>query len=609
MNKIDITFPEINIRNFCIVAHIDHGKTTLSGALLKYTNMINIENKLSSKNDNFLLLDSMDLEKERGISIKSHPVSIKFRYQKRDYLLNLIDTPGHVDFSYEVSRSLSACEAVFILVDASQGIEAQTIANFQLALSSGIKIIPLINKIDLPNVNLQKIKDKINELFNVSNNDIICVSAKKMIGIDCLFQTIIEQIPYPTIQHKGTSVLIFDSIYDSYKGIIFYVRVFSGNIKVEDEILIIQSNTKAKVKEVGYFTPKMQKLSVLHSGYVGYIIPNLKSSLDIKIGYTITKMDDKTDKVLPGYQKIEPIVFSSIYPKNSSDYNKLKASIEKLNLNDSSFTYQVDQSSTIGMGLRCGFLGLLHMDIIKERIIREYKIDIIITSTGVLYNIITKENKTFTIENPHKFPPLNTIKKIEEPIAIGHINCPEVDIGSVLQLIFDKRGKCLSINNTMNKMVIIHVKLPLNEIIIDFNDKLKSITKGYGSIHYKINNYEETNVSKIDIMINDVIIEAFSFIMHKSKVVNKSKEICKKIKDILPRHLFKVNIKAFDGKRVIAKENISAMRKDVTAKCYGGDITRKRKLLEKQKQGKNKMNKLGKVYFSQKDFFSIIKYQ
>lgn len=593
-----------NIRNFCIIAHIDHGKTTFADYLLSHITGINIKESL----------DSMDLEKERGITIKSHPVSLFYKHNDgKEYLLNLIDTPGHMDFNYEVSRSIASCECALLLIDASQGIEAQTLSNCNLAISQGLKIIPIISKIDIPNNdnNILSIKKELNEILEEFDiKDVIYVSSKKKIGVDNVCNALIDKCPSPIQQKKydGTTVLIFDSFFDSYKGVIYYVRVFSGDLKPGDHIIMMNTNSKAIIKEVGIFTPKMQSTSILSIGWVGYIVTNIRSVSEVKIGDTITKITDLTTTALTGYKKIQPLVFCGIYPKNSKDYEKLKLSIEKLHLNDSSFSFENENSYALGQGFRCGFLGLLHMDIIQERMKREYNIEVILTAPNVIYKVLLKNGKEITLSNPDDLPNNNLINEIIEPIAEITLYIPINYIGDILELVAEKRGFCEHTKNVERGRILLICKVPFNEILIDFNDKIKSITHGYASMDYTIKEYSKSHLIKLDILINGIIVREFSNIYHKSKIEKMGKLLCHKIKQFLSKQLFSVVIQASANGKIIARETLGVLKKDVTAKCYGGDITRKRKLIEKQKKGKDKMKKLSnKIDIPHDVFLKILK--
>ncbi len=592
-----------NIRNFCIIAHVDHGKTTLSDRLLEQTGAV------SKREMKEQLLDSMDLERERGITIKSHPVTMNYHSKNgEDYVINLIDTPGHVDFSYEVSRSLAACEGALLLIDAAQGVEAQTVANAQLAFGQDLFIIPVINKIDLPGADLDKCSQQLEDILAIPSEEAILASAKEGIGISDILEAVIERVPTPRLANYGAArVLIYDCIYDTYKGVICYVRIFSGKLKKGDQILLMSEGVKAEIKEVGIFTPQMEKVDELTAGNSGYVVTNIKAVTDIKIGDTITLADNPAEEMLPGYKEVQPMVFSGIYPLDTSDYPKLKTSMGKLQLNDASFHYQAESSVALGFGFRCGFLGLLHMEIIQERIRREYNVDIIATYPSVVYKVKTVNHKQLEVDNPVNLPPPETIESIEEPTIRATIHIPSEYVGDILALVMDKRGYCDHTETVDATRLMLTCKLPLNEVLVDFNDKLKSITKGYGSMDYEFDDYQTSKLVKLDIMVNGEPVDAFSSIVHVDKAAGKGKELCKKLKEILPRQMFKIPIQASIGSSIVARETISAYRKDVTAKCYGGDISRKRKLLEKQKKGKARMKQIGSVSIPQEAFINILK--
>ncbi len=591
------------IRNFCIIAHVDHGKTTLSDRLLERTKTIEMRNMQDQ------LLDSMDIERERGITIKSHPVSMHYNHPTLgEFLLNLNDTPGHVDFSYEVSRSLVACEGALLLIDASQGVEAQTVANATLAIEQGLTIIPVLNKIDLPGADIDRTLRQIEDVLAIPREEAIMASAKSGLGIDDILEAIITRIPAPKHQEiSQTRALIFDSIFDTYKGVICYVRLFSGALKSGDEVLLMQTNQTTTIKEVGYFSPKMKVLDDLTNGKIGYIVTNIKNVSEIKIGDTVTNALNPAKEILPGYKEVKPMVFCGIYPIDTSDLEKLKISLGKLKLNDASLVYQSESSAALGFGFRCGFLGLLHMDIIQERIRREYGLDIISTYPSVIYKIKLTNGESIDIDNPLHLPETSSIKEIYEPVITSKIHIPNDSIGDILNLISDRRGICINTETLDTSHVILTCELPMNEILIDFNDKLKSITRGYGSMDYSVGGYKAADLVRLDILVNGESVDAFSCIVHRSKAISRGREICEKLKNLLPKQLFKVAIQAAIGSNVVARETLGALRKDVTAKCYGGDITRKRKLLDKQKEGKKRMKQIGKVAVPQDAFLKILK--
>ena len=591
------------IRNFCIIAHVDHGKTTLSDRLLESTKTVH-EREMKDQ-----LLDSMDLERERGITIKSHPVTMLYRAENGlDYRLNLIDTPGHVDFSYEVSRSLAAAEGALLLIDAAQGVEAQTVANTHLALSQDLAIVPVINKIDLPSANLERCSRQLEDILAIPAEEAVLASGKDGIGVGEILEAIVKRVPPPRLSdYPATRVLIFDSVYDAYRGVICYVRVFSGSLKRGDRIVFMSDELKTEVKEVGIFTPGMKRVDQLTAGNSGYVVTNIKTSADVKIGDTITHAKQPAGKMLPGYKEVRPMVFSGIYPLDTSNYQKLKASMGKLRLNDAAFTFQAESSAALGFGFRCGFLGLLHMEIIQERIRREYDIDIIATYPSVVYRMKTRDGNFLLVDNPVNMPDPQIVEYIEEPVIEAILHTPSEHIGDLLALIMEKRGLCQNTETLDENRVMLTCRLPLNEVLVDFNDKLKSITRGYGSMDYELAGYQKSKLVKLDILVHSQPVDAFSSIVHLEKAENKGRDLCKKLKDILPRQMFRIPLQAAIDGKVIARETLSAYRKDVTAKCYGGDITRKRKLLERQKEGKKRMKQIGKVAIPQEAFLDILK--
>ena len=590
-------------RNFCIIAHIDHGKTTLSDRLLERTGTIHEREKQDQ------LLDSMDLERERGITIKAHPVTMKYDAQDgRTYRLNLLDTPGHVDFSYEVSRSLAACEGALLIVDAAQGVEAQTVANVHLAHKQGLTIVPVINKIDLPNADIPAVKRQLEDILAIPAEEAIEASAKVGIGIDQILEAIVRRIPAPT-QPKDDVLraLVFDSVFDIYRGVVAYVRVFSGKLEPDEPIKLMSADSRYEVKEVGIFTPKMFAQPVLHAGDVGYVIANMKTTAEIKIGDTITEQRHPAKEPLPGFQEIHPMVFSGIYPINTADFEHLKTAIGKLRLNDSAFVYQPESSVALGFGFRCGFLGLLHMEIIQERLRREYDMDIIATSPSVVYEVVTTRGETILVDNPAHLPDPSLIEEIREPIVKAYVLCPNENIGDLLQLILEKRGTMEHTESLDTRRVMLHCELPLNEILVDFNDKIKSITRGYGSMDYEHAGHRAAKLVKLDLLVNGEPVDAFSTIVHRDRAEARGRQLAAKLKEVIPRQLYQVVIQAAIGGKIIARESVSALRKNVTAKCYGGDITRKRKLLEKQKEGKKRMKSIGKINIPQEAFIEVLK--
>jgi GTP-binding protein LepA len=592
-------------RNFCIIAHIDHGKTTLSDRLLERTGTIQERERQDQ------LLDSMDLERERGITIKAHPVAMRYTGKSGEaYRLNLLDTPGHVDFSYEVSRSLAACEGALLVIDAAQGVEAQTVANVHLAHKQGLTIIPIINKIDLPNADVASVQRQLEEILAIPAEEAVQASAKLGIGIEEILEAIVTRIPPPDAPADDTlRALIFDSVFDIYRGVIGYVRVVSGTMEANHAIMLMSNNARYEIKEVGVFTPKMRVQERLNPGDVGYFVANIKSTADMKIGDTITDQRHPAQEPLPGFQEIHPMVFSGIYPINTGDFEHLKTAIGKLRLNDPAFVYQPESSVALGFGFRCGFLGLLHMEIIQERLRREYNMDIIATSPSVIYEVLTTRGEKLLIDNPAHLPNPSMIQEIREPIVKAYVLCPNENIGDILQLILEKRGQMDRTESLDTRRVMLHCELPLNEILVDFNDKIKSITRGYGSMDYEHAGYRPAKLVKLDLLVNGEPVDAFSTIVHKDRAEARGRQLAAKLKEVIPRQLYAVAIQAAIGGKIIARETISALRKNVTAKCYGGDITRKRKLLEKQKEGKKRMKSIGKINIPQEAFIEVLKAQ
>ncbi len=591
-----------HIRNFCIIAHVDHGKTTLSDRLLETTRTV-AQRDMTAQH-----LDAMDLERERGITIKCHPVAMQYRAKNGElYLLNLIDTPGHVDFSYEVSRSLAACEGALLLVDASQGVEAQTVANAQLALNQKLTIIPVINKVDMPSARIEHSRKQIEDVLQIPGEDAILASGKAGIGIDDILEAVVHRLPPPRwADYPATRALVFDSTYDTYQGVISYVRVFSGSFKAGDEVMLMSQGLRVQVKEVGLFEPGPRPLPSLEAGCTGYVVTNIKDVHDIKIGDTMTHFATPAKEMLPGYKEVRPMVFSGLYPLDTGDHEKLKNSLGKLRLNDSALVYTPESSVALGFGFRAGFLGLLHMEIVQERIRREYDVDIISTYPSVVYRVKKSNGVTIEIDNPVQLPDPSVILTIAEPTIRATILTPNGSIGDLLALIAEKRGVCDKTETLDEERILLHAKLPLNEILVDFNDRLKSITRGYGSMDYEVGEYEEADLVRLDILVNDDPVDAFASIVHRTKAEGRGRALCEKLKEILPQQLFKVAIQAAIGGKIVARETVSALRKDVTAKCYGGDITRKRKLLEKQKEGKKRMKQIGKVAIPQDAFVKIL---
>ena len=589
-----------NIRNFCILAHIDHGKSTLADRILEKTDAID------SRELKDQMLDSMDLERERGITIKLNAVQLTYKKDNTTYYLNLIDTPGHVDFSYEVSRSLAACEGALLVVDAAQGIEAQTLANLYLALDNNLTVIPVINKIDLPSADIDKVTNEL-ESIGFDKKDIVLTSAKTGVGIDDLLNKIIDVIPSPSGERdKPLKALIFDSLFDSYRGVITSIRVFDGSVKVGDKIRMMETNAIYDVVGLAINTPKEQNVESLSSGEVGYLYASIKSISDVHVGDTITLDSNPATDVLPGYKPMKPMVYCGLYPIESNKFEDLREALEKLKLNDAALSFEPETSKALGFGFRCGFLGLLHMDVIEERIEREFNIDLIATSPSVVYEVVLTDGTKVEIDSPSKMPRREVVSKTLEPYVKCSIFSPSEYIGPIMELCQNKRGTFINMDYLDSERVTINYDIPLSEIVYDFFDKLKSYTKGYASFDYELIGYKESNLVKMDILLNGEIVDALSVIVHKDFAYNRGKAICEKLKEIIPRQMFEVPVQAAIGMHIIARETIKAMRKDVLAKCYGGDVTRKKKLLEKQKQGKKRMKQIGSVEVPQEAFLSIL---
>ena len=590
-------------RNFCIIAHIDHGKTTLSDRLLERTGTIEERDKQDQ------LLDSMDLERERGITIKAHPVTMQYTAKDgQRYRLNLLDTPGHVDFSYEVSRSLAACEGAILVVDAAQGVEAQTVANVHLAMKQNLVIVPVINKIDLPNADIPTVKKQLEDILAIPADEAILASAKTGIGIDEILEAIIHRIPPPESTPDGKlRALVFDSLFDIYRGVVAYARVFSGSIVAGQGVKLMSTSNVYDIKEVGIFTPKPLAQPRLDDGDVGYFIANIKSTADIKIGDTLTDQRNPAAQPLPGFQEIHPMVFSGIYPINTADFEHLKTAMGKLQINDSAFVYQAESSVALGYGFRCGFLGLLHMEIVQERLRREFDMDIIATYPSVVYHVVKTNGESVDVDNPSFLPDPSVIEEVREPVVKCFVMCPNENIGDMMQLIMEKRGEVQHTESIDTRRVMLTAVMPLNEILVDFNDKIKSLTHGYGSMDYEHSGYRAADLVKLDMLVNGEPVDAFSSIVHRDKAEGRGRMLAAKLKDVIPQQLFQVAIQAAIGGKIIARENVSALRKNVTAKCYGGDITRKRKLLEKQKEGKKRMKAIGRVNIPQEAFIEVLK--
>lgn len=590
------------IRNFCIIAHIDHGKSTLADRLLEKTGTIEKRDMQAQ------LLDSMDLEREKGITIKLTPTRMKYTLDGEEYVLNLIDTPGHVDFTYEVSRSLLACEGAILIVDASQGVEAQTLANAYLAIDNNLEILPVINKIDLPSARPEEVKVEIEDVVGIPAMHAPCISAKEGTNIDDVLKMIVKEFPAPKgDENAPLKALIFDSYYDAYKGVVCMIRVFDGSVKAGDKILFMQAKKEYEVVEVGYFVPKTQETDILSAGEVGYITASIKTISDIRVGDTITQKENMTKEALPGYKEVQSVVYCGIFPVDGSKYNDLKEALLKLKLNDASLQFEPETSVALGFGFRCGFLGLLHLEIITERIEREFDIDIITTAPSVSYKVYKTNGEVLEVSNPSSLPPTVEIAKICEPMVNASIYTPPEYVGAIMEIAQEKRGIYKNLTYLDKKRVRVDYKLPLGEIVYDFFDKLKSATKGYASFDYEIGEEEPSDLVRVDILLNGERCDALSIIVHKDKAYTRGRAITEKLKKIIPRQMFEVPIQAAIGNKIIARETLSAMRKDVLAKCYGGDITRKRKLLEKQKEGKKKMRQIGSVSIPAEAFLTILK--
>jgi GTP-binding protein LepA len=592
-----------NIRNFSIVAHIDHGKSTLADRLLEYTGALSKREMVEQ------VLDDMDLERERGITIKAHAVRLTYTAKNgKEYILNLIDTPGHVDFTYEVSRSLAACEGAVLVVDAVQGVEAQTLANAYLAIDNDLEIVPVINKIDLPSADPEKVKEEIEKIIGIDASEAILTSAKEGIGTEDVLEAIVNKIPAPKGDiNKPLKALIFDSWYDNYRGVVILVKVVDGKITPNMKMMMMSSNIIYEVNEIGIFNPKMNKTQELSAGEVGYVVAAIKKVTDTKIGDTITEAERQTDSAFPGFKEVKPMVFCGLYTINTEQYEDLRDALEKLRLNDSSFSYEPETSLALGFGFRCGFLGLLHMEIIRERLEREFNLSLISTAPTVVYQITTSKNERLTIDNPVKMPEAQYIERFEEPFILANIILPDEYVGSVMQLCQDRRGTQKEFTYLGKDRVLLKYELPLNEIVLDFYDKLKSLTKGYASLDYEFIGYRESDLVRLDVLLNGEIVDALSFITHREKAATRGRQLAERMKEIIPRQLFEVIIQAAIANKIIARETISPLRKNVIAKCYGGDITRKRKLLEKQKEGKKRMKQVGRVELPQDAFLAVLK--
>lgn len=589
-----------DIRNFCIIAHIDHGKSTLADRLLEYTHTTAItENQV---------LDDMDIERERGITIKSHAIQMEYSMEGHKYILNLIDTPGHVDFSYEVSRSIAACEGTLLVIDASQGIQSQTISNLYMALEHNLEIIPVMNKIDLPGANPDAVEDQIVDLLGIDKSEIIRASGKTGEGVEEILNAIVKKVPPPQGDPKAPlQAMIFDSIFNPFRGIIAYFKIINGTLKTGEHVKFFNTKKDYDAEEIGVLKMVREPRKELGCGNVGYIISGIKTSTEVKVGDTITTYDNPCEKAISGFQEVKPMVFAGLYPIVTEDFENLRASLEKLQLNDASLTFSPESSVALGFGFRCGFLGLLHMEIIQERLEREFNMDVITTVPNVQYKVYTKKGELLEVHNPAGLPDIATIEKIEEPYITASIITSTEFIGNIMTLCIDKRGEFLKQDYISGDRVELAFNMPLGEIVIDFYDKLKSISKGYASFDYHENGFRESKLVKVDILLNGESVDALSCLTHISNSENMGRRMCKKLKDLIPRQQFDIAIQAAIGAKIIARETIKAVRKDVTAKCYGGDVSRKRKLLEKQKKGKKRMKQIGNVEVPQKAFLAVLK--
>ncbi len=590
-------------RNFCIIAHIDHGKTTLSDRLLARTGTIEQRDMQEQ------LLDSMDLERERGITIKAHPVTMTYKAKDgHTYRLNLIDTPGHVDFSYEVSRSLSACEGALLVIDAAQGVEAQTVANVHLAMKQNLTLVPVINKIDLPAADVPTVRRQLEDILAIPGEEAVPASAKAGIGIDDILEAVVNRLPPPKMpEGDRLQALVFDSVFDTYRGVIIYVRVVAGQLRAGMQIRMMSTGQRYEVKEVGIFVPKQKKIDSLQPGDVGYVVANIKTTAEVKMGDTVTDANRPAERPLPGFRELKPMVYSGIYPINTADFENLKSALAKLQLNDSALVYTAESSVALGHGFRCGFLGLLHLEIVQERLRREFEMDIISTYPSVVYQVLKTDGETLEISNPLDLPDPSQIEEIREPMVRAFLLCPNECIGDMMQLVSDRRGNCVSTESLDLSRVMLTCELPLNEILVDFSDKIKTITRGYGSMDYEEMPPRADDLVKMDILVNGEPVDAFSSIVHRSKAESRGRALCEKLKEVIPNQLFQIPIQAAIGGKIIARETIKSYGKNVTAKCYGGDITRKRKLLEKQKEGKKRMKAIGRVNIPQEAFIEVLK--
>ncbi|QAT85867.1 GTP-binding protein LepA [Corallococcus coralloides] len=594
-----------HIRNFCIIAHIDHGKSTLADRLLEKTGT------LTKREAQAQFLDNMDIERERGITIKAQ--SVRMTYTAKDgqnYVLNLIDTPGHVDFAYEVSRSLAACEGALLVVDATQGVEAQTLANVYMALEHELEIIPVINKIDLPSADVDRTRGEIEDVIGIDASVAVPASAKEGIGIHDILESVVQRVPPPTGSPSAPlKALIFDSWYDNYRGVVTLVRVLEGTLKLKQKIKMFSNNKVFEVQELGVFSPFSRPVTQLMAGEVGVLVANVKELQDAKVGDTVTEEARPTEAPFPGFKEVKPMVFSGIFPVDSSDYENLRDALAKLTLNDSAFTYEPESSTALGFGFRCGYLGLLHMEIVQERLEREYNLNLITTAPSVVYRITTTKDEVLLVDNPAKLPPTQNITKFEEPILTCHIHVPNEHLGAILKLCQDRRGvqKDMKYLGSSGTRVQVTYEMPMAEVVFDFFDRLKSVSRGYASLDYELSAYAEADLAKLDILINGEPVDALSVIVHRERAYLRGREVCEKLKEVIPKQMYEVAIQAAIGAKIISRETISAMRKNVLAKCYGGDISRKRKLLEKQKEGKKRMKQVGTVEIPQEAFLAVLK--
>lgn len=594
-----------NTRNFCIIAHIDHGKTTLSDRLLELTQTIN-QRQMRDQ-----LLDAMDLERERGITIKSHPVSMLYKARNgKTYKINLLDTPGHVDFNYEVSRSMGACEGAVLVVDAAQGVEAQTVANAYLAVDNELEIIPVLNKIELPSANIPEVTRQIEDVLGVSMDKPLLISAKTGQGVEEVLEAVVERVPPPQTKGENSSLraLVFDSTFDAFRGVITYVRVVDGTIRAGDAVKFMSNGVVNQLREVGIFSPGQQPIDKLGPGDVGYLVGNVKDPSEVKTGDTITGVRNSATEPLPGFKDVRPMVFSGVYPVSTDDYEKVRQGLDKLHLNDAAFNFHPESSTALGFGFRCGFLGLLHMEIVQERLRREFDLDIISTHPAVVYRLLLRNGETMEIDNPAHMPDdVMRIDHIEEPIIRATIICRNDNIGDIMRLVLDRRGELRATESLDANRVIMTCMLPLNEILIDFHDLLKSVSRGYASMDYEPSGYQRSDIVKMDILLNGEVVDAFSCMVHRDKAVARGRQICKALSETIPPHMFKIPVQAVLGRNIIAREDIRPFRKDVTAKLYGGDVTRKQKVLKKQKEGKKRMKEFGSVNVPQSAFIAVLK--